>query len=154
MGITLEEYLLLSEARGIQERLDPSEPRNDHRSAGTLRRWIRGSAMGVCQALRNDRQSPQSRIRNGVVLVAEKRWGEPSCHLFVILLFSEGAQFGRPLFRPNCPFLPGDYAYPSEEFDPCLPEFAPFITRLVNEAMLVDCEIYLSFAGGKVPVQR
>jgi hypothetical protein len=58
-------------------------------------------------------------------------------------------------FSPDCPFLLTDSAYPIYgRLVPATWGRVRFNTDWVNGAMLVNCEIYLSFAGGKVAMQR
>lgn len=80
---------------------------------------------------------------------------EPSCHPSVIPCVQCGCAARTPRFPPDCPFLCRESAYPIYQIDSCPAESVRFKTeRWVNGPMLVNCEIYLSFAGGKVAMQR
>ena len=102
-----------------------------------------------------DRGSLPSQTGNGEACLREERWLgtqlSSACHPCAPC----GYPARTPRFPPDCPFLLRDPAYPIYEIDSCPAESVRFKTEWrVNGPILVNCEIYLSFAGGKVAMQR
>ena len=79
---------------------------------------------------------------------------ETRCHLIVMLVLLDGAKLGPPRFPALSLFAQRLRLSNVKSLSPFLAESLRCMTRLVNVAMLVDCEIYLSFAGGKAAVRR
>lgn len=125
MGITLAAYLFPTEAEAGRYADSPGKPRDD------------------CPLSRNlAAMDPQSR---------PPVFG--ACHLIVMLVFLEGARLGPLRFPALSLFAQRLRFYKVKRFSPSS-EIPAVHDRAFNGAMLVDCEIYHSFAGGKVAVQR